>query len=61
MRQIPMKERDEFDALIKQYRTKYIRNSRAIVDNIYSEKSIYHDRIVEKQISETIRDLREEV
>lgn len=59
--EIPLVEQKEFDALIKQYREKYIRNSKSIVENIYDEKSIYHDRIIKKQISETIRDLREEV
>jgi len=59
--EIPFEEQKEFDALIKQYRTLYIRNSKDIVDAIYHDNSLYHDRIVDNQISETIRDLREEV
>lgn len=59
--EIPFEEQKEFDTLIKQYRSKYIRNSRDIVDNIYEENRLYHDRIIQKQVSETIQDLREKV
>jgi len=54
--EIPFEEQKEFDALIKKYRESYIRNSKSIVENIYDENRLYHDRIVQKQISETIRD-----
>lgn len=59
--EIPLSEQKEFDALIKRYREKYIRNSKTIVDTIYVEDSSYHDRIVQKDVSATIRDLRERV
>jgi hypothetical protein len=59
--EVPLSEQKEFDALIKKYREKYIRNSKAIVDTIYAEDSSYHDRIVQKDVSATIRDLRERV
>jgi len=59
--EIPLSEQKEFDALIKRYREKYIRNSKTIVDTIYVENSSYHDRIVQKDVSATIRDLRERV
>lgn len=58
---IPSEEQKEFDALIKSYRDKYIRNSSEIVQGIYAQNSAYHDRIVKREVSEVIRDLREEV
>jgi hypothetical protein len=59
--EIPKQEQKEFDALIKSYRQKYIRNSNSIVENIYEKKSIYHKNILKQEVSKTIRDLREEV
>ena len=59
--QIPSKEQKEFDDLIKKYRQKYIRNSKLIVDSVYESSDKYHKSILERNVSATIRDLREEV
>ncbi len=59
--EIPENERKEFDILIKRYREKYIRNSTMLVENIYEEDRSSHHSILNKQVSEAIKNLRESV
>jgi hypothetical protein len=56
---IPKQELDKFDALIKQYRIKYIRTSQAIVEFALSENQEYLKQIKAKQVSKCIAELRE--
>lgn len=57
--EIPKEEQDKFDALIKQYRTKYIRSSQEIVDLVLSDNKIYINQIKSKNVSKCISELRE--
>ncbi|TAG58777.1 MAG: type II restriction endonuclease [Cytophagales bacterium] len=56
---IPKQELEKFDALIKQYRTKYIRTSQEIVEFALSENQEYLKQIKTKQVSKCIAELRE--
>lgn len=57
--EIPKEEQDNFDALIKQYRTKYIRSSQEIVDLVLKENKNYLNQIKSKNVSKCISELRE--
>ena len=57
--EIPKLEQDKFDALIKQYRTKYIRTSHEIVELVLKDNQVYQKQIKSKQVSKCIFDLRE--
>ncbi|WP_208528104.1 type II restriction endonuclease [Flavobacterium psychrophilum] len=56
---IPKKELDKFDTLIKQYRTKYIRTSQEIVEFALAQNQEYLKQIKSKQVSKCISELRE--
>jgi hypothetical protein len=56
---IPKQELEKFDALIKQYRTKYIRTSQEIVEFALSKNQEYLKQIKAKQVSKCIAELRE--
>lgn len=56
---IPKQELDKFDALIKQYRTKYIRTSQEIVEFTLSKNHEYLKQIKAKKVSKCIFELRE--
>ena len=57
--EIPKKELEKFDILIKQYRTKYIRTSQEIVELVLTDNKIYLQQIKSKKVSKCIADLRE--
>lgn len=57
--EIPKAEQNEFDALIKKYRSKYIRTSQEIVDLVLSENPKYITEISSKKVSYSISELRE--
>ena len=59
--EIPDDEIIEFDKLIKSYRKEYVRKSQDIVDTVLNKNTDYLNQIKEKQISETILNLREVV
>lgn len=56
---IPRKELEKFDLLIKQYRTKYIRSSQEIVEFALSQNQEYLTQIKSKKVSKCISELRE--
>lgn len=56
---IPKQELDKFDALIKQYRTKYIRTSQEIVEYALAENQEHLNQIKSKKVSKCIAELRE--
>lgn len=56
---IPKQELDKFDALIKQYRNKYIRTSQEIVEFALSQNQEYLNQIKAKKVSKCISELRE--
>lgn len=56
---IPKQELDKFDALIKQYRTKYIRISQEIVEFALAQNQEYLNLIKSKHVSKCISELRE--
>ncbi len=56
---IPKQELDKFDALIKQYRNKYIRTSQEIVESALSQNQQYLEQIKAKKVSKCISELRE--
>ncbi len=57
--EIPKAELNEFDALIKNYRTKNIRNSQEIVDLVLAENPKYLKEINSQKVSLSIAELRE--
>lgn len=57
--EIPEEEQNEFDKLIKQYRTKSIRSSQEIVDLILYENSNFQELIDSKKVSKCIAEMRE--
>lgn len=57
--EIPNQELDKFDALIKEYRIKYIRTSQQIVEFVLSENQEYLNQIKAKKVSKCIYELRE--
>jgi hypothetical protein len=56
---IPKQELEKFDALIKQYRNKYIRTSQDIVEFALSQNQEYLNQIKAKKVSKCISELRE--
>jgi hypothetical protein len=58
---IPKKELDKFDSLIKHYRARYIRSSQKIVEFALSENQTFLKQIKNKQVSNCISELRETV
>lgn len=58
---IPQEELEQFDTIIKKYRTEYIRSSQDIVDLVLKGNKNFQEQIKNKQISECIADLREVV
>ncbi len=56
---IPKQELDKFDALIKQYRNKYIRTSQEIVEFALLQNQEYLEQIKAKKVSQCISKLRE--
>ncbi len=57
--EIPAKELDTFDTLIKQYRNKYIRTSQEIVELVLKNDQNYIKQIEAKKVSKCIAELRE--
>ena len=57
--EIPVGEQEVFEALIKSYRSKYIRSSQEIVEKIFAENPVYLKRIKNKKVSRSIAELRE--
>lgn len=59
--EVPKSELEEFDTLIKRYRKQHIRTSDEIVRLIFSKNKTYINQIKNKNVSQCIKDLREEV
>ena len=57
--EIPKKEQDKFDLLIKEYRGKHIRTSQQIVELVLKDNKKYLNLIKSKKVSECINELRE--
>jgi hypothetical protein len=57
--EIPNKELERFDILIKQYRTKYIRTSQEIVELSLKNNLTFLKQIKSKKVSQCISELRE--
>ena len=56
---VPKKELDKFDILIKKYRAENIRSSQDIVESAINQNQIYLKQIKSKKVSKCISDLRE--
>jgi hypothetical protein len=56
---IPESEATEFDALIKEYRNKYIRKSGTVVDEVFGETDYAKELTKKKNVSEIIAKVRE--
>jgi hypothetical protein len=56
---VPKKELDKFDLLIKKYRAENIRSSQDIVESAINQNQIYLKQIKSKKVSKCISDLRE--
>lgn len=56
---IPQQEQEKFDAIIKKYRTEYIRTSQEIVDLVLSQNKNFRKLIKDQKVSECISELRE--
>lgn len=59
--EIPEREREEFDNLIRKYRNKYIRSSQDITNLIFESNPTYFAKIEKRDVSNSIKDLRETV
>ncbi len=56
---IPSQELEQFDSIIKKYRTQYIRTSQEMVDLTLSQNKNFRKLIKDKKVSECISELRE--